>query len=63
MDAQVAGNQMTRDEFIASLKARTLLKRLPSLTDVGNMAAVMASDCASTMTGTVANMSCGMVVN
>jgi 3-oxoacyl-[acyl-carrier protein] reductase len=63
MDVQAAGNQITRDEFIASLKARTLLNRLPSLADVGNVAAVMASDCASTMTGTIANMSCGMLVN
>jgi len=33
----------------------TLLKRLPALADVGNVAALMASDYAGTMTGTVAN--------
>jgi 3-oxoacyl-[acyl-carrier protein] reductase len=33
------------------------------LVDVGNGAALMASDYASTMTGTVANMSCGQIVD
>jgi enoyl-[acyl-carrier-protein] reductase (NADH) len=41
----------------------TLLKRLPALADVGNVAALMASDYASTMTGTVANMTCGQIVD
>jgi 3-oxoacyl-[acyl-carrier protein] reductase len=54
---------LTRDEFIASLKEMTLLKRLPSLADVGNVAALMASDYAGSMTGTVANMSCGQIVD
>jgi 3-oxoacyl-[acyl-carrier protein] reductase len=63
LDAFAAGNRITRDEFIASLKEMTLLKRLPSLADVGNVAALMASDYAGTMTGTVANMSCGQIVD
>lgn len=41
----------------------TLLKQLPSLADVGNMAILMASDYAGSMTGTVANMSCGQIVD
>jgi hypothetical protein len=45
------------------LKEMTLLKRLPSLADVGNVAALMASDYAGTMTGTVANMTCGQIVD
>ncbi|HVS08706.1 MAG TPA: SDR family oxidoreductase [Planctomycetota bacterium] len=63
MDVHAAGNRMTRDEFIASLEAMTLLKRMPSLTDVGNVAALMASDYAGAMTGTVANMTCGQLVD
>jgi 3-oxoacyl-[acyl-carrier protein] reductase len=63
LDVHAAGNKMTRDEFIASLKEMTLLKRLPSLADVGNVAALMASEYAGTMTGTVANMSCGEIVD
>jgi len=41
----------------------TLLKRLPSLADVGHVAALMASDYAGSMTGTVANLSCGQIVD
>jgi 3-oxoacyl-[acyl-carrier protein] reductase len=40
-----------------------LLKRLPSLADVGNVAVLMASDYAGLMTGTVANMTCGQTVD
>ncbi|MGW3723646.1 SDR family NAD(P)-dependent oxidoreductase [Streptomyces sp. F001] len=54
---------MTRDEFIASLTDMTLLKRLPSLADVGNVAALMASDYAGAMTGAVPNVTCGQVVD
>ncbi len=63
LDVHAAGNKVTRDEFIGSLKEMTLLKRLPSLADVGNVAVLMASDYAGTMTGTVANMSCGQIVD
>jgi 3-oxoacyl-[acyl-carrier protein] reductase len=63
LDVHAAGNKVTRDEFIAALKDMTLLKRLPSLADVGNVAALMASDYAGSMTGTVANMSCGQIVD
>jgi 3-oxoacyl-[acyl-carrier protein] reductase len=63
LDGHAAGNSVTRDEFIASLKEMSLLKRLPSLADVGNVAALMASDYAGTMTGTVANMTCGQIVD
>jgi 3-oxoacyl-[acyl-carrier protein] reductase len=54
---------MNRDEFIEFLEEMTLLKRLPSLVDVGNLAALMASDRARTMTGAVANMTCGQVMD
>jgi 3-oxoacyl-[acyl-carrier protein] reductase len=63
LDVHAAGNQVTPDEFIASLKEMTLLKRLPSLADVGKVAALMASDYADTMTGTVADMTCGQIVD
>jgi 3-oxoacyl-[acyl-carrier protein] reductase len=63
MDAHAAASQATLDDFVASLREMTLLKRLPSLADVGNVAALMASDYAGTMTGTVANMTCGQIVD
>jgi len=40
-----------------------LLGRLPTLEEVANAAAFMASDRASAMTGTVANLTCGPVVD
>ena len=63
MDVHAAGTRMTREAFIASLKEMSLLKRLPSLADVGNVAALMASDYAVTTPGTVANMTCGQIVD
>jgi NAD(P)-dependent dehydrogenase (short-subunit alcohol dehydrogenase family) len=41
----------------------TLLKRLPRLFEVAETAAFLASDRAGAMTGTVANLSCGAVVD
>jgi 3-oxoacyl-[acyl-carrier protein] reductase len=49
--------------FEASVAANTLLKRLPLLAEVGNTAALVASDYASAMTGTVADVTCGATVN
>jgi len=40
-----------------------LLKRLPTLAEVANTAAFMASDQAGAMTGTVANLTCGFLVD
>jgi NAD(P)-dependent dehydrogenase (short-subunit alcohol dehydrogenase family) len=63
LDAHATAAQMTRDEFVDQLKEMTLLKRLPSLADVGNVAVVMASDYTGSMTGAVANMSCGELLD
>ncbi len=63
LDLHADGTGMTRAEFIASLEEMTLLKRLASLEEVGNVAALMASDMAGTMTGTVVNMTCGAIVD
>jgi 3-oxoacyl-[acyl-carrier protein] reductase len=57
------GAGMTRDEVIAEMRSSTMLKRLPTLADVGNVAAFMGSDRARTMTATVANITCGQVVD
>jgi NAD(P)-dependent dehydrogenase (short-subunit alcohol dehydrogenase family) len=54
-------NGMTRPELIAWMERRTMLDRLTSLAEVGNAAAFMASDHASAMTGTAANITCGQV--
>jgi NAD(P)-dependent dehydrogenase (short-subunit alcohol dehydrogenase family) len=42
---------------------RTLLKRLPTLAEVAAAAVFLASDEASAMTGTVANLSAGSLAD
>lgn len=53
----------TVEDMLAGAANGTLLKRLPTLAEVGSVAAFMASDGAGAMTGTVANMSCGLLVD
>src|SRR6266498_843042 len=55
------GGLMTREELIAWLRKKTMLDRLTSLAEVGNMAAFVASDQASAMTACGANLTCGSV--
>jgi NAD(P)-dependent dehydrogenase (short-subunit alcohol dehydrogenase family) len=47
------------EDAITELANSTLLKRLPTLADVGNIAAFVASDKAGAMTGTVVRIDCG----
>jgi 3-oxoacyl-[acyl-carrier protein] reductase len=54
-----SGNGMTRAELIAWQRRSTILDRLTSLAEVGNVAAFMASDHAGAMTATAANITCG----
>jgi NAD(P)-dependent dehydrogenase (short-subunit alcohol dehydrogenase family) len=54
---------VTREAFEAGIAAGTMLKRLPSLAEVANAAALMASDHASAITGAIANLTCGEVVD
>jgi 3-oxoacyl-[acyl-carrier protein] reductase len=54
---------MGQDEFRAFIEGMTLLKRLPTLDDVANTAAFLASDNAAAITGAVANLTCGMSVD
>jgi 3-oxoacyl-[acyl-carrier protein] reductase len=53
------GAGMTRAEIIAGMRAATMLDRLPTLAELGNAAAFLASDQASAMTATLANITCG----
>lgn len=48
-------------QFHDLLEGRTLLRRLPTLAELANVAAFMASDRASAMTGTVVNLTCGSI--
>jgi 3-oxoacyl-[acyl-carrier protein] reductase len=47
----------------ARARSATLLRRLPTLDEVANAAAFLASDMAGAMTGTVANLTCGSLVD
>lgn len=58
--AKAAG--LTPAEYLARLESMTHLKRLTTLAELANVAAFMASDQASAMTGTVANLSGGAIV-
>jgi NAD(P)-dependent dehydrogenase (short-subunit alcohol dehydrogenase family) len=45
------------------LRAATLLGRLPTLDEVASVAAFVASDRASAMTGAIVNITCGSLVD
>ncbi len=51
------------EEIEAAMKARSLLGRVTTLADVGNVAAFLASDRAGATAGTVANLTSGTVVD
>jgi len=50
---------VTYDEALASFASATLLQRLPMVAEVASMAAVLASDRASALTGTFVHVTCG----
>lgn len=54
---------ITREAFEARIAERTLLKRMPKLAEVANVAALMASDRAGAITGMVANVTCGEIAD
>jgi NAD(P)-dependent dehydrogenase (short-subunit alcohol dehydrogenase family) len=53
---------ITPAEYLARIESMTHLRRLTTLAELANVAAFMASDQASAMTGTVVNLSGGAVV-
>jgi NAD(P)-dependent dehydrogenase (short-subunit alcohol dehydrogenase family) len=54
---------ITVDELEKQIAATSMLGRMPRLAEVANAAALMASDRASAITGAVANVTCGEVVD
>jgi NAD(P)-dependent dehydrogenase (short-subunit alcohol dehydrogenase family) len=54
---------VTPAEFQARLEQSTLLKRLPTLAEVADTAAFIASDRAGAMTATVVNLSSGSIID
>ncbi len=51
--------QVSVDAFDAGLASRTMLRRLPRVAEVADAATLLASDRASAMTATIANVTCG----
>ena len=61
---ETADDQPVEEWLPGSAMAQsTMLKRLPTLSEVAETAAFLASDRAGAMTGTVVNLSCGAVVD
>lgn len=54
---------VTREQFQNIIEMRTHRKRLPSLQEMADVAAFMASSRASAMTGTMINMSIGVIAD
>jgi len=54
---------ITIDDMLAGAARGTLLKRLPTLAEVANTAAFMASEQVGAMTGTVINLTCGFILD
>ncbi len=52
-----------REEITAAIEQASLLKRAAQLSDVGNVAAFVASDQARTMTASTVNISCGALMD
>ncbi len=49
--------------MLAQAAVATPLKRLPTLEEVANTAVFLASDQAGAMTGAIANLSCGLLLD
>lgn len=62
-DRRASAIGQTREQVLASAASTTLLQRLPTLAEVANTMAFLASDQASAMTATVANLSCGSLID
>jgi 3-oxoacyl-[acyl-carrier protein] reductase len=63
LNQHAANAGISRQEFEARFAAGTLLKRLPLLAEVANVAVLMASDLASPMTAAIANVTCGEIAD
>jgi NAD(P)-dependent dehydrogenase (short-subunit alcohol dehydrogenase family) len=57
------GTGTSREQFQALMEGQTPLRRLQTLTEVADAAAFLASDQASSITGTVVNLSGGILVD
>ena len=61
--ADLPSNAEIREQIQVFSENLNLLKRLPTLAEVANVAAFMASDQSSAMTAAVANLSAGLIAD
>ena len=61
LHAREAGESL--EQFMQGIAETTMLKRMPLLADVANVAVLMSSDYANVITGAVANVTCGELVD
>ena len=61
LHARATGKSL--EEVLADSGSENLLGRLPTVAEVADVATIMASDRASAMTGVIANVTCGSVVD
>jgi 3-oxoacyl-[acyl-carrier protein] reductase len=54
---------LSDDGYLNTIRNSTLLKRFPKLAEVGEVAALIASDRAGAMTGAAMNITCGQIVD
>jgi enoyl-[acyl-carrier-protein] reductase (NADH) len=59
--AAVTGHQVDVEAILAGVGQATMLKRPPALAHVADTAAFLASDRAGDITGTIVNVTCGLV--
>jgi NAD(P)-dependent dehydrogenase (short-subunit alcohol dehydrogenase family) len=62
-DYRATATGQTPETVQAAEEAMTLLRQLPTLADLANVATFLASDQARAMTATVANLSCGLLAD
>jgi NAD(P)-dependent dehydrogenase (short-subunit alcohol dehydrogenase family) len=59
LELHARASGLTFEECVARFSGATLLRRLPRVAEVASVAAMMASDGASAMTGTFVHVTCG----
>lgn len=60
---QAESSGISRAEFQGKIEDATLLKRLPSLKEVADVAVFMASDKARAVTAAITNVTCGAIID
>lgn len=61
--AAAAQSGLTFEQWLEQFEASTPLKRLPTLANVADTAVFLASDHAAAMTGAIANLTCGVILD